>query len=193
MEAIYKRELKGFFTNPVGYVFIAVMLAFEGFSFWQMMYYQSTQYFSVIYDNIFSFGMMLIPILTMKLFSEEKKQKTDQALLTAPVSLTGLVMGKFMAAVTVYAIPVLFTLVQAFVLSFIAVPNWAMIFGNVTGTLLYGSAMIAIGILRLDTYNAYLLTGIALLAAMPIIARLIEYRANCVRIPARIAGMSNTV
>ena len=119
MEAIYKRELKGFFTNPVGYVFIAVMLAFEGFSFWQMMYYQSTQYFSVIYDNIFSFGMMLIPILTMKLFSEEKKQKTDQALLTAPVSLTGLVMGKFMAAVTVYAIPVLFTLVQAFVLSFI--------------------------------------------------------------------------
>jgi ABC-2 type transport system permease protein len=145
MEAIYKRELKGFFTNPVGYVFIAVMLAFEGFSFWQMMYYQSTQYFSVIYDNIFSFGMMLIPILTMKLFSEEKKQKTDQALLTAPVSLTGLVMGKFMAAVTVYAIPVLFTLVQAFVLSFIAVPNWAMIFGNVTGTLLYGSAMIAIG------------------------------------------------
>lgn len=145
MSAIYKRELRGFFTNPIGYVFIAALMAFEGFSFWQVMYYQSTQYFSIIYDTVFTVGMMMLPILTMRLFSEEKKQKTDQALLTAPVSLTGLVLGKFFAAVTVYAVPILFTLVQAFVLSFIQVPNWAMIFGNVIGTLLYGAAVIAIG------------------------------------------------
>ena len=146
MSAIYKRELLTFFTNPIGYEFIAVLVGFEGFYLWQVMYAQSTQYFSVIYDGIFTFCMMLLPVLTMRLLSEEKKQKTDQALLTAPVSLFGLVFGKFLAAVTVYAIPVLFTLVQGFVLSFMGMPNWALIFGNVIGTLLYGSAIIAIGL-----------------------------------------------
>jgi ABC-2 type transport system permease protein len=110
------------------------------------MYYQSTQYFSIIFDGIFTFCMMLLPVLTMRLLSEDKKQKTDQALLTAPVSLFGLVFGKFLAAFTVYAIPVLFTIVQAFVLSFLGSPNWALIFGNVIGTLLYGAAIIAIGL-----------------------------------------------
>ena len=146
MSAIYKRELRSFFTNPLGYVFIAALLGFEGFYFWQVMFYQSTAYFSVIYNGIFTFCMMLLPVLTMRLLSEDKKQKTDQALLTAPVSLLGLVMGKFLAAVTVYAIPVAFTLVQAFVMSFMGKPSWALVFGNTVGTLLYGAAIIAIGL-----------------------------------------------
>ena len=161
MSAIYKRELKSFFTNPIGYVFIAAMLGFEGFSFWQVLYYQSTQYFGVVNSTIFSFGMMLLPILTMRLFSEEKKQKTDQALLTAPVSLTGLVMGKFLAAVTVFAIPIAFTLVQAFVLSFMAVPNWTLIFGNVVGTMLYGSAVIAIGMFLSGLTDSQMIAAIS--------------------------------
>lgn len=146
MSAIYRRELRNFFTNPIGYVFIAVLVGFEGFYLWQVMYYQSTQYFSIIFDGIFTFCMMMLPVLTMRLLSEDKKQKTDQALLTAPVSLFGLVFGKFLAAFTVYAIPVVFTIVQAFVLSFIGSPNWALIFGNVIGTLLYGAAIIAVGL-----------------------------------------------
>lgn len=146
MSAVYKRELRGFFTNPLGYVFIAALLGFEGFYFWQILFYQNTESFMYIYNGIFTFCMMLIPVLTMRLLSEDKKQKTDQALLTAPVSLFGLAMGKFLAALTVYAIPVLFTLVHAFVMSFMGTPNWAAIFGNVIGTLLYGAAIIAIGL-----------------------------------------------
>ena len=136
MSAIYKRELRGFFTNPLGYVFIAALLGFEGFYFWQILFYQNTESFMYIYNGIFTFCMMLIPVLTMRLLSEDKKQKTDQALLTAPVSLFGLAMGKFLAALTVHA----------FVMSFMGTPNWAAIFGNVIGTLLYGAAIIAIGL-----------------------------------------------
>ena len=118
MSAIYKRELRGYFTNPIGYVFIAVLLFFEGMQFYTVLANGSSAYFTTIYGSIFTWCMMLIPILTMRLLSEDKKQKTDQALLTAPVSLGGLVFGKFLAAFTVYAIVILFTLIPAFIISF---------------------------------------------------------------------------
>lgn len=147
MAAIYKREFRSFFQNPLGYVFIGVLLLFEGFEFYSILASASSSNFTMIYSDMFSYCMLLIPLLTMRLLSEEKKQKTDQALLTAPVSLFGLVFGKFLAALTVYAIAVSFTLVHAFVLAFFAQPQWGIILSNVLGTILYGAAMIAVGLL----------------------------------------------
>ncbi len=146
MGAIYRRELKNYFTSPLGYVFIAVLLFFEGFQFYNILGAGNSEYFIYIYSFIFTFCMMMIPVLTMRLMSEEKKQKTDQALLTAPVSLGAIVLGKFFAAFTVYAIAIGSTLVHAFVMSFFGPANWGAIFGNIIGTLLYGSAIIAIGL-----------------------------------------------
>lgn len=147
MLAIYKREMHSFFTNPLGYVFIAVLMLFEGLEFYAILSSGSSYNFTVMYSDLFSYCMLLIPLLTMKLLSEDKKQKTDQALLTAPVSLFGLVFGKFLAALSVYSIAVGFTLVHAFVLSFFAEPYWGIILGNIVGTILYGAATIAIGLL----------------------------------------------
>ena len=147
MSAIYKREFRSFFTNPLGYVFIAVLLFFEGLELYSILSSGSSYNFTRMYSDMFSYCMLLVPLLTMKMFSEEKKQKTDQALLTAPISLFSLVFGKFLAALTIYAIAVGFTLVHAFVLSFFAVPQWNIIFGNLLGTILYGAAMIAVGLL----------------------------------------------
>lgn len=161
MSAIYKRELRAYFTNPIGYVFIAVLLFFEGMQFYTVLASGSSAYFTTIYGSIFTWCMMLIPVLTMRLMSEDKKQKTDQALLTAPVSLSGLVYGKFFAAFTVYGIVILFTLIPAFIVSFLAVPAWGEIFGNILGSLLYGGAMIAIGLLISSLTDSQMIAAVA--------------------------------
>ena len=90
--------------------------------------------------------IVLIPILTMRTLSEEKKNKTDQCLLTAPISLGGIVAGKFLAAFLIYIMGVAITLVYAVVVSAFAAPDWAVVIGNIVGITLLGAAFIAVGI-----------------------------------------------
>lgn len=146
MGAIYRREMRGFFTSPIGYSFIAIIVFFEGFYFYNSLATYTTEAIVYVFSGIMSFCMMLIPVLTMRLLSDEKRQKTDQALLTAPVSLGGIVVGKYLAALTVYAISLGFTFIMAFVMSFFGPMNWGLVFGNIIGSLLYGGATIAIGL-----------------------------------------------
>lgn len=146
MGAITKKELRSYFSSPVGYVCVGVILALFGYYFYQVMLLRSSYYVGAVYGTMFVLCMMVIPIITMKTFSEEKKNKTDQALLTAPVSVTAIVMGKFLAAFCVYLIAIVGSMVPVVVISFFSSMNWGMVFGNVIATLLYGAAMIAIGI-----------------------------------------------
>ncbi len=103
MFAIYKKELRSYFINAIGYVFVGVFLAAAAFlcTYFTLgsFTYNTGNYFSLL---IFSF-IILIPLLTMKLFAEEKKLRTEQLLLTAPVTIWGMVMGKFLAAVTLFS------------------------------------------------------------------------------------------
>ena len=94
---------------------------------------------------MFVIMIFVIPILTMRLFSEEKKQKTDQVLLTAPVSLTSIVLGKYFAALIMYLFCILITLVYAVIISFFNTPDWITVLGNFLGIFLLGAALIAIG------------------------------------------------
>ena len=146
MSAVFKREFKSFFTSPVGYVCVAALTALYGFFFYQVMVMGSTSYIGSVYYTIFTYGMMIVPILTMRTFSEDRKNKTDQALLTAPVNVSGIVMGKFFSAIAIYAIATLMGLLPALALSAFAVLPWGIIIGNIIGTLLYGGAMISIGV-----------------------------------------------
>ena len=102
MKAIFKRELKAYFASPVGYVVVAALLALYGFFYYQVMMIGSSSYISQVFGTMFTFCMMIIPIITMRSMSDERKNKTDQALLTAPVSVTAIVLGKFFAAFGVY-------------------------------------------------------------------------------------------
>ena len=102
MLAIYKKEMRSYFTNPIGYIFIGIFLMFSAVlccytTLLQKTYYTGN-YFTLM---IFAF-VILIPLLTMRLFSEEKKMRTEQLLLTAPVTLTGMVLGKFFAALSLF-------------------------------------------------------------------------------------------
>lgn len=146
MKAILRRELKSYFSSPIGYVCIAVLLALFGLLYLNVMYSGSSSYIYTVYSSMFTFCMMVIPILTMKSMSDEQRNKTDQALLTAPISVTAIVLGKFLAAFVVYAIAMTGSLLPCVAISLFGSPSWGEVFGYYLGSLFYGAAMIAIGV-----------------------------------------------
>lgn len=108
MKAIYKRELKSYMQNMTGCIFIAFVTAFVGVYFMALNLNYGYPYFSYTLSSVMFILILAIPVLTMRSFAEEKKNKTDQLLLTSPVSLFSVVMGKYLSMVTVFAVPVLF-------------------------------------------------------------------------------------
>ena len=104
MKAIFKREVRSYFSSPVGYVFVAVLAALYGFYYFQAMLSSSSSYIADVFAYMFSFSMMIIPIITMRSMTDDQKNKTDQALLTAPVGVASIVLGKFFACWFVYFI-----------------------------------------------------------------------------------------
>lgn len=105
MLAIYKRELKSYFQSMVGCVFIAFLVAFTGIYFMAYNLTAGYPYFSYTLSGSLIVFLVGIPLLTMRSFSEERRNKTDQLLLTAPVSLWQIALGKYLAIVTVIAVP----------------------------------------------------------------------------------------
>jgi ABC-2 type transport system permease protein len=159
MFAIYKKELRSFFINPIGYVYTG---AFLGLAALICCYttIMSSSYDTATYFTVMMFAMaVLIPLLTMRLFAEERKLRTEQLLLTAPVTITGMVMGKFLAALTVFGGSLLVSCInfipiyatadaerqgQSFEYYHIG-PVTGELIGNLVGLLLIGAAFIALG------------------------------------------------
>ena len=111
MISIYKRELRSYFHSMIGYVFIAFLVAYTGIYFLAYNLNYGYPYFSYVLSGIMFVYLVAIPILTMRCFAEDKKNRTDQMLLTAPVSLFKIVLGKYLAMVTIMAIPCLIYLI----------------------------------------------------------------------------------
>lgn len=148
MRAVFKKEFRSYFTSTIGFVVLAVMFLFAGFSFFMYNMTYGSISLSPVYQNIYSVVLLLVlPVLTMRLFSEEKRQKTDQALFTAPTSLTGIVLGKYFAALLLFALGLAITWVFAIVIAFKTTPDWLTTFGNYVGMLLLGGLIISIGML----------------------------------------------
>lgn len=145
MFAIYKRELNAFFTSPIAYVVYAVATFFGGMFFMGCVLLADTSNMTYVFMNMTTVVIILIPIITMKLFSEEKNKKTEQGLLTAPVNLFQIVMGKYLAATTVYAILMVIFVIYGIIISFFVTPSWSIIISNIIGLLLFGMALISIG------------------------------------------------
>lgn len=146
MNAIIKKEFNSYFTSPIGYIVISAFFAFAGFYFYITCLIANSANLSYTFSNLFIITIFLIPILTMRIFSEEKKQKTDVALFTSPVKLSFVVLGKFIAALSIFLICISINLIFAVVISFFAKLNIASIFGNFLGLFLLSSALISIGI-----------------------------------------------
>ena len=159
MFAIYKKELRSFFINPIGYVYTG---AFLGLAALLCCYTTilSSSYDTGTYFTIMMFAMgILIPLLTMRLFAEEKKLRTEQLLLTAPITITGMVLGKFLAALTVFGGSLLVSCINFIPIYAVANaeregqsyefyhigPVTGELIGNLVGLLLLGAAFIALG------------------------------------------------
>ena len=117
MNTIRKREMQGYFYTPVGYVFIGVFLTVSSVLFYMQILRQRSGDLPNFIAEMCYLWMLLCPILTMRLLAEEKQKKTDQLLLTSPVSLPGIVIGKYLAAVTVLLITAGLTLLFALVVA----------------------------------------------------------------------------
>ena len=146
MSAIFRREMSAYFTSPTAYIYLAVFNLFAGLFFTMNNLSYATTDMSGLFSSMFLIFLFLIPILTMRLMSEDRKQKTDQCLLTSSVSLTGIVLGKYFAALAVFAISLLTFLLYAVILAAFSPVVWSVIFGNILGVLLLGAAFISVGI-----------------------------------------------
>ncbi|MCI8360893.1 MAG: ABC transporter permease [Clostridiales bacterium] len=148
MTAIFKREFKSYFTSPIGYAILVASLLVFGIMF-SSMYAAGSAEIAGIFSNIFTviaFMVVIIPILTMRLLSEEKRLKTDQALLTAPVGVSAIVLGKFFAAFLMFAVSVSITLIFQIIVSCYVSADWMVYLNCLIGMLLFGGALIAIGL-----------------------------------------------
>jgi len=165
MRAVFKRELKAYFTTPLGYAVLIIVLLFGGLFFFTNNLYGGSASLQGVFEMLFFVSLLIVlPVLTMRLFSEERRQRTDQALFTAPTSITGVVLGKFFAALLVFALSVSITLVYAVFTAFQVVPDWAVIFGNYLGLVLMGGMVISIGMLVSSFTESQLASAIATFA-----------------------------
>lgn len=151
MLAIFKREMRSYFTTSIGYIFLASALGISAIIFSISTVFSETSDTAVYFSGLVLVLLLLLPVLTMRSFSEEKKTKTEQLLLTSPISTTQMVLGKFFSSLvmliiflsltTVFIIPL-----TAYVAEDASGPNAALIFGNLFALLLLGMCFIAIGI-----------------------------------------------
>ena len=146
MLAIYKRELRSYFVGVIGYAFLVIYLAIAGIIFsYTTLFSMSadvTNYFTIM----LIFSAIALPLLTMKSFSEERKTKTEQLILTAPVSLPAMVLGKFFASYTVFGSATLLTSLYFLFLIPYAQLKFAILLGNLVALLLVGMVFISIGL-----------------------------------------------
>lgn len=145
MKAIFKRELNAYFKTPLGYIFAGLFFAFCALMFFTFNLNANTSIMTKYFTNICYVFIVIVPLLTMKMFSEERKLKTDQLLLTAPVKVTDIVLGKFLSGLAVLGISVALTLVFLVVLGIYGNPPVIQSLVGYFGIMLYGAMLIAIG------------------------------------------------
>lgn len=146
MLAIYKKEMRTYFTTPLGYVFIAVFLAISGFMFAVSTLQSQTSDVSGFFQLMIFGYIVIVPMLTMRSFAEERRTRTEQLLMTAPISITSMVMAKFFAAFTMFAGSVLVSCLYYLPLFNYGEPNVGRAVGCLIAMLLIGMCFIAVGI-----------------------------------------------
>lgn len=169
MTAIFKREFKSCFTGMIGWVIAAVSLFFLGLYFTNRnLLYASSDFASVLYTMTMIL-LFLLPAISMRSFAEERKNKTDQLLLTSPVSIPAIVAGKFLAELAVFALPLAAAVVMPLLLQVFGTVSLVAAYSALLGYLLLGGACLAvvtwISALTENQILAYLATFGALLVA----------------------------
>ena len=146
MIAVFKKEMRGYFTGVIGYVFLVLFLAVAGIVFCYTTLFSMSADVSSYFTIMLIVCTVMLPVLTMKSFSEERKTKTEQLLMTSPISITAMVFGKLLACYVIFAGAVVFTSLYFLILTPYATLKVAMLFGNIIALLLVGLVYISIGL-----------------------------------------------
>lgn len=144
MRAIFKRELKAYFSTPVGFLVLAAYYFFLGIYF-SLIYSAGSPDVSMIFMAMVTIIVFTMPLITMRLMSEDRRQKVDQVLLTSPVKLSGIVLGKFFAALALFCIGLIPTVIFEMIVASKVTVNFMSFLYPLLGTVLLGGALIAIG------------------------------------------------
>lgn len=146
MKAIFKKEFRSYFCSPLGYVFISVFALVTALFFFIYNLIGGIGDTSYLFSNISLLLVLIIPVLTMRSFSEEKSRKTDQLLYTCPIKVSEIVLGKTFAAYSVFAIALALTLIYPLIINIYTEVAWSVMFGNYIGFFLMGAVFISVGI-----------------------------------------------
>jgi len=166
MLAIYKREVKAYLTSMTGYIFMGVLLAFVGLYFTAYALMFGYPLFGYTLTSLNLAFMILTPVLTMRSLAEERRQKTDQILLTAPVSLGNVILGKYLAILTIFTIPMLITGLYPLIMNRFGVVSMPMSYSALLGCWLYGAACLAIGLFLSSLTENLVVSAILTFAVM---------------------------
>ncbi len=145
MIAVFKKELKSYFTGVIGCLFTAFLLCFTGIYVTSINLFGGYASFEYVLSNILIVFLLIVPLLTMRSFAEEKHAKTDQLLYSLPISVSEVVLGKYLAMLTVFAIPVLIMALYPFILSAFGYMAYKSAYLALLGFFMLGAALIALG------------------------------------------------
>lgn len=166
MFAVFKRETKSYFTGMVGYTACAVLVAFLGLYFTNLnLMYASPDFASVLYNTTIIL-LFLLPALSMRSFAEERRSRTDQLLLTSPVTLPAIVLGKFLAQLAVFCLPLLAAAVMPLILTRFGTVRLASAYAALLGFVLLAGACLSIGTLISALTDNQIVAYLATLAVL---------------------------
>ena len=162
MWAVIKKELKTYFTTPIGYIFIGVFLIAFSVSFYFTVIGYGNVNFEYIYYSLPTIFVLafIIPLLTMRSIAEERKTGTEQLLLTSPLSITKMILGKFIAALIIVVITELFTFMYFGILCYFGMPHITTAMATMLGFLLFCMSYIAFGIFASSITENQIIAGI---------------------------------
>lgn len=169
MWAVFKKELKGYFLSPVGYVVIGIFLLCFSVMFYLAVFLPGSVDLGGLYYYTALYGLIIIvPILTMRMFAEERKSGTEQLLLTLPTGMFSVVMGKFLAALAVIVITLVLSLMFFGILCFFGEPNIVTALGQILGFIFISMAAISVGMLASSLTENQIIAGVITVAFLVI-------------------------
>ena len=146
MLAIYKKEVRSYFTSMLSYIYLGLFMVVVGFYFsLYCVFYGMNDFAYYVLNYCTVIMIMLLPVLTMRTFAEERKNKTDQLLLTAPVSVGSIVIGKFLALFTLFMVSVVLTMIYPLIISLFGTISMPLLVSGYIGFILFGACLLAIG------------------------------------------------
>lgn len=177
MKPIIKKELCIYFNTPIAWVFISVLVCVGSILFSLFNLFSQSSAVGPIFSILPTVFIVMTPLLTMRLIAEERSLKTDQLLLTSPISVSSIVWGKLISAIIIFSIAILIMFMYPVILSFYSSVDWGTVFTNYFGFFLFGSALISIGLfissLTENQFTAAILT-IAVLLGMFLLSYLTD-------------------